>query len=267
MDEMVKKFTDSFDKTFVLTIARATDRHERIGRLLDGCSYELYMGVDGQTLDRTQLQQQGIYSEEARARFIPYQQPMPLGQIACSWGHRKMYQQIIDHGWQHTLILEDDIALQPSALTRLPELLAAIPADADLIYWGAELIARPEYYTPRQALSGYLQLAAARLRGRPGIYIHTLPVTRFHMVPGIYYRPYNAFFDRAGAHYGTHAYSITPRAAQILRDLQTPIGFEADLLLMNAILNKHIKAYVARTQVFLQDKHTEGSALPNYNIY
>ena len=52
-----------FDKVYVITLRRATDRHEHIRKELDGLQYEFFLGKDKREFSIPVLEQQGIYNE------------------------------------------------------------------------------------------------------------------------------------------------------------------------------------------------------------
>ncbi len=48
-----------FDKIYVITLKRATERHEHIHKELKGLTYELFFGVDKQEFDIEDLKKRG----------------------------------------------------------------------------------------------------------------------------------------------------------------------------------------------------------------
>lgn len=57
------------------------------------------------------------------------------GQLGCYMSHLQAYREILNHGWQRTLILEDDITLTPWVL-RMDEIVSTVPSGWDLIWVG-----------------------------------------------------------------------------------------------------------------------------------
>ena len=76
------------------------------------------------------------------------------GQLGCYISHLQTYKEIISHGWERTLILEDDITLTPW-INRIDEFISTIPDGWDIIWVGqcrskwprncCSLINNPEY--------------------------------------------------------------------------------------------------------------------------
>ncbi|HET7897170.1 MAG TPA: glycosyltransferase family 25 protein, partial [Flavisolibacter sp.] len=100
-----------FDKVFVITLQRATDRHAHVQKALQGLNYELFYGKDKLEFSVDELKQQGIYNEDLARKHHRYGKPMPPGMIGCSWSHAEVYRRIIRDGYQKTLILEDDVVV------------------------------------------------------------------------------------------------------------------------------------------------------------
>jgi glycosyl transferase family 25 len=63
----------------------------------------------------------------------------------------------------------------------------------------------------------------------------------------------SAHINKAGEHFCTHAYAVTQAGAKKLIAMQTPVIFNADLLLSKAIMNEQIKAYTFEPQFFAQE--------------
>ena len=60
-----EKLQRSFDQIYVLTLDRATERHEHIKTMLQGIDYRFFKGIDKLTLDYDELVAQGIYDDAA----------------------------------------------------------------------------------------------------------------------------------------------------------------------------------------------------------
>ncbi|OQA01267.1 MAG: Glycosyltransferase family 25 (LPS biosynthesis protein) [Bacteroidetes bacterium ADurb.Bin408] len=226
------------------------------------------MGMDMNDVTIEQLRKEGVYDESNAFKYYPYDEsaPMSIGHIACSWGQREIYKTIVGKEFKKALVFEDDLTVNPYALEHIPDMLAHIPPDADLIYWGYEMNVKPRWYSFAERWYAHLMLTLLKLKGKRGFFLHTFPVTTHQNINKIYCRPYNKYFMVAGAHYCTHAFSINDKCAGILRDIQTPVCLPADLLLNMAIMHGHIKAYIATPMLFIQDKHNEKSKLPNYIV-
>src|SRR5205085_264823 len=100
-----------FDHVYVLTLHRATDRHQHIEKELAGLQYSFFFGKDKKTFDKKELQEKKIYDEQLAIQHDQYSRPMAIGPIGCSWGHRLIYEDMLYHKFKQVLILEDDVVV------------------------------------------------------------------------------------------------------------------------------------------------------------
>lgn len=231
----------TFDRIWVVTLRRATDRQEKLRERLRGLDYQLFFGFDKADLDLEALERAGAYSA-ARARKVHRQgKLMPPGHVGCSMSHRAIYEATVSNGWDRVLILEDDVVPRVEAMEELAPALAELPSDWELLYLGYE---HGERTRPRDRLkqAAYLPLAALRL-------IKWTP----RQVMGLHPRPFSAHLRRAGKHHCTHAYAITGRGAKKLLDEQTPVAYMADQLLLKLCIGGEIEAYLTDPKFFDQD--------------
>src|SRR5438045_928430 len=84
-----------FDKIYVITLRRATDRHDHFEKELDGLDYTIFYGQDKLEFDKKDLQGKNIYNEEMAKAHHRYHKPMPAGMIGCSWSHKLIYEDVI----------------------------------------------------------------------------------------------------------------------------------------------------------------------------
>jgi glycosyl transferase family 25 len=62
--------------------------------------------------------------------------PRVKGELGCACSHRKIWQEIINHGYKNVLVLEDDIAFAQNFDKYLARALNFTPTDYDFIYIG-----------------------------------------------------------------------------------------------------------------------------------
>ncbi|HEX2609229.1 MAG TPA: glycosyltransferase family 25 protein [Flavisolibacter sp.] len=229
-----------FDKVYVLTLERETQRHEHIRKELYGLEYELLYGVDKQSFRIDDLKAKGLYDEEQARRHHRFGKPMSAGMIGCSWSHRNAYDHMIRNKVQKALILEDDVIIDKGHTALLPAILAELPRNWELVYFG--------YFRHEQAGQfSFLKQAAyhiQRLIGRHKFSHQT--------ISNLYAKPYSAHLLKAGYHDQTHAYGLTLAGAKKLRKLQDPITFFPDNLLAYAITNGLLNAYATRPKLINQ---------------
>lgn len=230
-----------FDKVLVLTLRRATDRQERVRRVLRGVEFELFHGVDKHDLDPDDLLRRGIYDARRARALHRHGKAMTLGEIACALSYVEMYRRILEAGWRRVLVFEDDVEPVPDALPALPLVLAQLPDDWELVYLG---YSKHEVVTPalRTKQAAYRVLSALRL----------MKWTQ-REVTNLLPRPYSANLMKAGHHDCTHAYALTPSAARKVLAAQTPVALAADTALSRLVLRGELAAYAAVPVLFDQE--------------
>jgi glycosyl transferase, family 25 len=229
-----------FDHIYVITLQRATDRHEHIRKELEGLQYEFFFGKDRQHFTIEQVKSSGVYDEQAAIKHHRYGKPMQEGQIGCSWSHAEVYKDVIAKNYQSVLILEDDVVIDEQAAKLFPQIINELPKDWELVYFGFA-----ERETPPAGLFFKKTFYhAARLFGAIP-FSHT---TINHLYP----RKITGHVSRAGYHDCTHAYGITQSAAKALLTLQQPISFVADNLLAHAVTNQLVKGYITFPKIINQ---------------
>ena len=230
-----------FDKIFVVSVPRFTDRHEKVKQQLEGLSFAFFWGADKLALDTDKLKADGTYDEAQTKKNQRQGKPLNPGEIACSLSHRMLYNEMIEHNWQKVLILEDDVLPLLDNMVSLPQALEELPPDWELVYLG--------YLKHEQVTAGlkakqffYKILSAAGLMK-----------WSYTMVSNLLPRPYSRHLKKAGFHDCTHAYAVTLSAAKKLLKAQTPLVYRADDLLSSTILKGDLKAFVTEPKFFDQE--------------
>lgn len=233
----------TFDRIFVVTLARAGERQAKMRERLEGLRYAFHLGADKKDLDFAALERDGVL-DQARARRVHRRgREMSPGEVGCALSHRQLYEATVREGWERVLVFEDDIVPRADALAGLPAALAELPPSWDLCYLGFMNLAT---VTPRDRAKqvAYTGLAALGLmKWSVGEVRRLLP------------RPYSPHLRIAGLHHGTHAYAFTRRGAERLLAAQTPVSVLADQLLIQLVLRGELEAYVALPSLFDQEDH------------
>lgn len=231
-----------FDKIFVLSLRRATDRQATLKESLKGLNYEIFWAKDKQDFLLEEVISQGIYDERQALKLNRHgAKKLALGEVACSWSHRNIYQRMIDEGLERVLVFEDDVAPNLDTLALLPETLQQLPDDWELVYLGFlknEEVLR-KHWRKRQF---YRLLATFKAYQW---------LTR-REVNNLYPKSYSENLRVAGLHDCTHAYALTLPAAHKLVKAQTPIYSSADELLTHEVLRGHLKAFICNPTFFDQ---------------
>lgn len=252
MSNQFEHINEYFDKIFIISIARATERHEKINMHLQGLNYELVLGVDKNDLTEAHLTEKNIYNKAQACKHHLWNQPMLLGQIACSWSHKKIYEQQIKNGFQKVLILEDDVIINQVGVDLFPKIIQELPANWELVYFDYHKRSDTNFLSKYRTVVYMLQHYIGKLNWSTA------------MIKNLYAKPLSQHVKTAGYHEYTSAYAITLSAAEKLLKLQTPITFVADNLLGYAITNKLITAYLAVPKLFEQESQQLGGNTYSY---
>ncbi len=243
MDPAIAGLLESyFDKIFVVSIERATDRHLRVTKQLEGLNVEFFWGTDKQLFDWEKIKTgYDVYDDVKSKKYNRVGKGMNAGEVACALSHRRLYEHIAKKGYHRVLIFEDDVLPLPENLSQLPAIIEELPQDWDLVYLG---------YTKHEEVT-------ARLKRKQAFYkiISPLRLIKWNpvMVKNMLPEHYSEHLKKAGYHDCTHAYAITGTTVAHLISKQTPVVFNADTLLSDVILKGEIKAFVTVPKLFIQE--------------
>jgi glycosyl transferase family 25 len=235
-----------FDKVFVVSIERATDRHAQVRQQLKGLSFDFFFGTDKQKMDWEKIKANNtVYDEVRTKKNNRVGKGMNAGEVACALSHRQLYQHIVEQNYQRVLILEDDVVPLTENLAKVGLAINELPKDWDLVYFG---YTKHEKVTPALKRKQFFYKLISPLR-----LIKWTPIMVKNMLP----QHYTGHLKKAGYHDCTHAYAITRKTAALLIPKQTPVVFNADNLLSDVILKGEIKAFVTEPQFFIQENHLD----------
>ncbi|MBL0153440.1 MAG: glycosyltransferase family 25 protein [Chitinophagaceae bacterium] len=136
MQDSFRLLNKYYDKIWVLTIQAAADRRENFARQFEGLDYEFFYGADKNQFTIEQVTADNIYNDKLARQHHRYDKCMKHGEIACSWSHKMMYEEMLAKGYEKVLIFEDDALPDPEQMARIPVILHEIPEHADLVWWG-----------------------------------------------------------------------------------------------------------------------------------
>ncbi|TAE24777.1 MAG: glycosyltransferase family 25 protein [Cytophagales bacterium] len=231
-----------FDKVYVVSLRRATDRQSRFSKLLAGLNYEIWWAVDKDDIDPAHMIQQGLLDDVTRQqpRYV-HNKALATGEIACALSHRAIYDEVIRESYERVLIFEDDVVPFFDQLHHTADILNQLPDQWDLAYLG---------YTKNEELN-------AKQSRKQWFYnlISPLGLLRWSRREASNYlpRPYSPNLRRAGLHDCTHAYAVTRAGAEKLRQAQTPLLASADSIISVLTLNNQLDAYVSVPVLFGQE--------------
>ncbi len=237
----IQSLQQYFDKIFIVSVPRFTERHEKVRLRLQGLSFDFFWGADKLQIDLEKVKQDGTYNE-VRAKQLQRQgKPLNLGEIACSLSHRMVYEEMIKHNWQKVLILEDDVLPRIADMEALPEALTQLPAGWELVYLG---YLKHEEVTPALKRKQFFYKLTSALG---------LMKWSYTMVSNMLPRPFSSHLKKAGFHDCTHAYAVSLAGAKKLAKAQTPVIYRADDLLSHTIMKGELDAYVTDPKFFDQE--------------
>lgn len=237
----IQSLHNYFDKIFVVSIPRFTERHGKVQEHLQGLPFDFFWGADKLQLDIEKAKQSGLYDEERTKQLQRQGKSLNLGELACSLSHRMVYEEMIKHNWQKVLILEDDVLPLYDHLAGLPNALQELPADWELVYLG---------YLKHEAVTFSLKAKQFLYRIKAALGLMKWSYT---MVSNLLPKPYSKHLKKAGFHDCTHAYAVTLNAAKKLLAAQTPVVYRADDLLSHIILKGALNAFVTVPKFFDQE--------------
>lgn len=237
----MRPFFDSlnalFDKIYVLTIPSAIERQKEFTESMEGLNFHFLYGMEKQAIITGQAPLSHIYDDDQARKNQRYGKSMTAGEIACAWGHRKIYEDIIANNISRALIFEDDVFPLKENVRYLPEIIQSIPANWDVLFFDYD---KNETPVPFKKAVYHLQHLFGFLN-----WDHTL-------INNLYPRRVNKYWKTAGYHDFADAYALTNEAARRLIDMQTPLSAVADNLLANAVTKEHLKGYISVPKLFAQ---------------
>lgn len=237
-----------FSHTYVITLQRATQRHENIKKDLAGLNYTFFFGADKNNFSIEQLKQDGVYDEQKAIQLHRYNKPMNGGQIGCSWSHKLVHIDMLEKGYDKVLILEDDVTVIAEGLAQFNNIIRELPPDWELLYLDHAKNENEGAAASVKKLAYHLQRSIGTLK-----WSH-------QTIANLYAKSYSSHLKHAGFHDYTDAYAITASAARKLIGLQTPISFIADNLLAYACTNKIVNGFISVPKVFSQESQSNKNA-------
>ena len=240
-----KYLNEYYDKIYVITIPRATERQENIKKLLKGLDFEFFYGTDKNNWSIEKFVEKGIYNEQLSIRKHRYGKMMTLGEVAAACSHKQVYETIIQNNYGKVLIFEDDVIPDFSQLHFIPAILNELPGDWELFYWG--YLTKYEKKNLLNLFKTYfyhIQHAIGFLKWTHKMIRNLQPMRKSRHI------------SVSGFHDMIHAYAITKATAEKLLQWNTPVQYCADTGITYAILNEFIKSYIAHPALFYQEQQT-----------
>ncbi len=241
-----------YDKIYVLSVAAASDRRQHFSNQFTGLEYEFFFGADKNLFSIEGAVSDKTYNPKLAVSHHRYSKEMKHGEIACSWSHRMIYEDMLKNNYSRVLIFEDDAVPDPEQIKKIPEIIKEIPDDCELLMWGWDKNGNTPAGSVLKKLFYHFQHTFGLLK-----WSHTI-------IRNLYARPYSANLKKAGFHDYTYAYAINRSAAEKLIEMQTPIQYIADNLLAHAATTGIVNSYIVYPAVFLHDSLPDGTHRDSY---
>jgi glycosyl transferase family 25 len=250
--ELFTAFNVYYDKILVLSVPSAVERRKVFTERFRGLNYQFYYGADKNNFSIDEVKDKKIYNEDLTRKHHRFGKEMKHGEIACSWSHRMMYEELLAGNGERLLIFEDDAVPDPAMLPLVPQIIDEIPGDCELLMWGWAKNGTRNFTSRIKQLVYHFQHLVGKLK-----WDHK-------MISNIYAKPFSRHIKHAGFHDYTYAYAISRSGARKLIDMQTPVQYIADNLLAHAATREIINAYIVSPPVFLHDNLVDGTHRDSY---
>ncbi len=252
MQEYFQYLNKYYDKIYVLSVESAADRRELFAERFQGLNYSFFFGADKNKFSIEDVKEKGIFSEELTRHHHRYNKTMKHGEIACSWSHKMMYEEMMANNYNRILIFEDDAVPNVSMVKKISEILLEIPADCELLMWGWGKNGLNNWGGKIKKIIYHFQHRLGKLKWN------------HQVIRNLYAKPFSQHLKKAGFHDYTYAYAINRSGAEKLLTMQTPIQYIADNLLAYAATNEVVNGYIVFPQVFLHDSLPDGTQRDSY---
>ena len=136
MQEYFQLLNDYYDKIYVLSVEAAVTRRALFAERFKGLDYTFFFGADKNQFTVEEVQTKGLFNETFTRQHHRFSKTMKHGEIACSWSHRMMYEEMLAKNYTRVLIFEDDAVPDEKMLKCIPEILKETPPDCELLMWG-----------------------------------------------------------------------------------------------------------------------------------
>jgi glycosyl transferase family 25 len=252
MDNYFQRLNIYYDHIYVLSVAAAAERRELFAQRFGGLDYSFFFGADKHKFSIEEAIIKNIFNEELARHHHRFSKTMKHGEIACSWSHRMMYEDMLANNYKQVLIMEDDALPDEKMLLKIPDIINEIPDSCELLMWGWAKNGNSNLLTSLKEQVYHLQHRFGKLK-----WDHTI-------IRHLYARSWSKHLKKAGFHDYTYAYAINRSGAEKLIKMQTPIQYIADNLLAHAASKQLVEAYITYPQVFLHDSLPDGTHRDSY---
>ena len=250
---MFEPLNNYFDKIYVITLQRATDRQLQLRKELEGLNYTFMFGVDKMNINKEELICNNSFNPALAMQHHIMNKEMNLGEIGCAFSHRLVYQDVVKNNYNRVLILEDDVVIDQKTLPLFPAITKELPADWGLWYLGFAKSEQPPATAFFKKLFYHL-LFAAGIKKK----------FNYTVINNLYPQSFSTHLKIAGFHDCAHAYAITGKTAVLFLEMQTPLGYIADHLLAYSATNQLVKAFITLPKLINQQYQVATNPIKSY---
>jgi glycosyl transferase family 25 len=252
MQEYFDLLNDQFDKIYVLSVEAAVERRKFFSERFVGLHFSFFFGADKTKFDAAELEAAGIFNRSLSRKNHRYGKPMNPGEVACSWSHKMIYEDMLKNNYKRIFVFEDDAVPDVKTLPEIPGILSEIPDDCEVLMWGWGKNSENTFN--------------AKLKKTTYHFLRMIGLMKWNhtIIHNMYARKFSKHLKTAGFHDYTYAYSINRSGAEKLLKMQTPIQFTADNLLAHAATKVVAKTYIAWPKIFLHDNLPDGTPRDSY---
>ncbi len=262
----MKNILNTFDKIYIINLARASDRRKRIKRIFSKYDLEITFveGVDGRDMPMEFFEKHPYLNT-----YLQEDRPLSKGEWATALSHLNTLKQLIDNNLDNALIFEDDVSISDDGFKKFAESLKYTPPNWDLIYFGYFLGNTGKKLPFKTWLLSYTYSWAKELLVDGGLG----PNRSSLGLRKRFARQYNNYFSYAGYHYGLHAYAVSRRLAEIVFAKWVPTHRRSDYLMGIICAEEHeAKCFISNTPYFNQNRDefppdVEGRILDQKGLY
>jgi glycosyl transferase family 25 len=252
MREYFQYLNQYYEKIYVLSVEPAAARRELFAERFKGLDYSFFFGADKNKFSIEEVKEKGVFSEKLTRHHHRYSKTMKHGEIACSWSHKLMYEDMLANNYNRILIFEDDAIPDPVVVKQIPAILQEIPDNCELLMWGWNKNGVTTMFTHFKQFIYQIQHSIGKLKWDDRI------------ISNLYARPYSKYLKKAGFHDYTNAYAINRSGAEKILKMQTPIQYIADNLLAHAAAKEILNCFITWPQVFLNGSLPDGTHRDSY---
>lgn len=245
-----------FDQIYVLTLPHCSDRQKNVEKVLAGLDWQFFWGTDKKQLNLDSEEGNKLYDDMLHRQTKRTHRSMNIGEVACALSHKRIYQDVLEKGYQRVLIMEDDVLPEIEKLAHFGQVAKQLPQDWELLMLGY-------YGEKRPSLKSKVQQNLYK-------FFHFLHLFNWHKVSkswieDIQLQDYSDDLFTIGKVLGAHAYAISNTSAEKFVRYQTPVRIQADRIFNYYKAEYGLKAFAVKDTMFTLSELSKISSIQTYS--